>query len=91
MIAQSYIIDVPVVVSFMHHNVPRGMLQQDNERPHTTRATLLFLNQNGVDVLNWPSSSPDLSPVEHLWDGKYTNGTHHQEMCKSYDKWGNMP
>ena len=65
-IAQRYINDVlrAVVVPVMRHNIP--MFQQDNARPHITLATMLFLNQNKVDVLNWPSSSPDLSPIEHL-------------------------
>ena len=27
-----------------------------------------FLNQNHIRVLPWPALSPDLSPIEHLWD-----------------------
>ena len=27
-----------------------------------------FLQQNNVDHLDWPARSPDLSPIEHVWD-----------------------
>lgn len=42
--------------------------QQDNARAHTARACTLFLQQQNFDLLPWPPYSPDLSPIEHLWD-----------------------
>ena len=32
------------------------------------RACQDFLNQNHIRVLPWPALSPDLSPIEYLWD-----------------------
>ena len=44
------------------------MLQQDNARPHVARVVTDFLRQQNVNTLPWSAVSPDLSPIEHLWD-----------------------
>ena len=42
------------------------LCQQDNARPHTAAATQRALR--GVQQLPWPARSPDLTPVDHVWD-----------------------
>ncbi|GFT74697.1 HTH_Tnp_Tc3_2 domain-containing protein [Trichonephila clavipes] len=42
------------------------MFQQDNARPHTAIVAQDFLRL--FQTLPWLARSPDLSPVEHVWD-----------------------
>ncbi|GFU00327.1 transposable element Tcb2 transposase [Trichonephila clavipes] len=48
------------------NGLPGAILQQDNARPHTARVAQDFLRH--FQTLPWPARSPDLSPVEHVWD-----------------------
>lgn len=43
------------------------IFQQDNARPHVSKYTLDMFRNQGVELLNWPPYSPDLSPIEYIW------------------------
>ena len=66
---QRYVDEIlqPVLVPFLR-NDPASTFQQDNARSHTCRVTTNFLRVANVPILPWPARSPDLSPIEHLWD-----------------------
>jgi len=42
--------------------------QQDNARFHTTPETVTYLHEKGVTLIEWPAWSPDLNPIENLWN-----------------------
>ncbi|GFV09829.1 DDE_3 domain-containing protein [Trichonephila clavipes] len=44
----------------------RGNFPARYARPHTARVAQDFLRH--FQTLPWPARSPDLSPVEHVWD-----------------------
>ena len=58
----------PVVVPFLQNHADVTLYQQDNIRTHSARLTTDFLGQNNVHGLPWPAFSPDLSPINYLWD-----------------------
>ncbi|GFY18671.1 DDE_3 domain-containing protein [Trichonephila clavipes] len=64
---QRYVDEIlrPHVGPFLN-GLPGAIFQQDNARMHTARFTQDFLRH--FQTLPWPARSPDLSPVEHVWD-----------------------
>ena len=57
----------PETVPFLQRRGP-ATLMHDNTRPRVARICRQFLNRNNFNVLPWRSVSPDMNPIEHIWD-----------------------
>ncbi|GFW80954.1 transposable element Tcb2 transposase [Trichonephila clavipes] len=57
----------PEVIPFLR-GIPGAIFQQDNARPHVAKTVRDFCSAQHMQLLPWPAYSPDMSPIEHVWD-----------------------
>jgi len=86
------------VVPFSQNIGDDFILMQDNARPHSAMCVTEYLEEVGINKMNWPACSPDLNPIEHVWDmlGRSVRGREvapasiHELRLALEEAWGNI-
>ncbi|GFU56560.1 transposable element Tcb2 transposase [Trichonephila clavipes] len=58
----------PIVVPYAAAIGDDFILMDDNCRPHCANLVEDFLFEEGIVRREWPVSSPDMNPIDHVWD-----------------------
>ncbi|GFT28275.1 transposable element Tcb2 transposase [Trichonephila clavipes] len=71
----------------------------DNCRPHRANLVEDFLFEEEIVRMEWPASSPDMNPIEHVWDALGRRVAGHQpppqtlqELERTFlEEWDRIP
>jgi hypothetical protein len=58
---------LPTAKKQFGHDSTIWRLQEDNDPKHTSKLAVQWKTNNSVNVIDWPSMSPDIAPIENVW------------------------
>jgi len=79
-------------IEYYGMNPAETIFQQDNDSKHRSRDVLEYLSRQPFrTILDWPSKSPDLNPIEHLWKWlKMRLGAHPEPPRGVHELWARV-
>lgn len=67
----------------LHRNF---IFMQNNARPHTANVTRRLFERHNITLLDHPPNSPDLNPIEHIWDEMGRRLNHREEQPHNFEE-----
>lgn len=81
------ILDSHVLPHFENHALAdRPVFQDDNARPHRARIVRDFIEAESIETFPWPSMSPDMNLIEHVWDFIGRKINQRQPKCQNLNE-----
>ncbi|GFW33095.1 transposable element Tcb2 transposase [Trichonephila clavipes] len=90
---------LPHVRLFRGANGPDFIFMDDNTQPHRSLAVEELLESEDITRMDWPAYSPDLNPIDHVWDAlgrRIAARLHHPENTQRLnqmliEEWALLP
>ena len=70
-------------------NIENPIFQDDNATCHASNKTKKWKEDNLYEILPWPAQSPDLNPIENLWDELEKRIRKHKPIPKNKNEFFN--